>query len=33
MKFMTVEQILFIHLCPISETGGTQGICDLGRLE
>lgn len=32
MNFLTPEQILFLHARLISETGGSQGIRDLGLL-
>lgn len=32
MKYLTPEQILFLHARLISETGGSQGIRDLGLL-
>jgi death on curing protein len=33
MKYLTSEQILFIHARLIAETGGSHGIRDLARLE
>lgn len=33
MKYLTVEQVLFIHARLIEETGGSHGIRDLGLLE
>lgn len=32
MKYLAAEQILFLHARLISETGGSQGIRDLGLL-
>lgn len=32
MKYLTVEQVLFIHMRLLSETGGGAGIRDLGML-
>jgi death-on-curing protein len=32
MKYLTPEQILFLHARLISETGGSQGVRDLGFL-
>lgn len=32
MNYLTVEQVLFIHMRLISETGGGAGIRDLGML-
>ncbi len=32
MKYLTVAQVLFIHLRLINETGGGAGIRDLGLL-
>jgi death-on-curing protein len=32
MKYLAPEQILFLHSRLISETGGTQGVRDLGQL-
>ena len=32
MKYLTPEQILFLHARLISETGGSQGVRDLGLL-
>lgn len=31
--FLTVQQVLFIHARVIAETGGEQGIRDLGLLQ
>jgi death-on-curing protein len=33
MKYLTPEQVLFIHARVISETGGLHGIRDLSMLE
>jgi death on curing protein len=33
MKYLTAEQVLFIHARLIAETGGSHGIRDLARLE
>lgn len=33
MKYLTPEQVIFIHSVLISETGGTHGIRDLGLLQ
>lgn len=33
MKYLTAEQVLFIHARLISETGGSHGIRDLGLLQ
>lgn len=33
MKYLTPEQVLFIHSRLVSETGGAHGIRDLGMLE
>jgi death-on-curing protein len=33
MKTLTLEQLLELHVLVISQTGGSQGIRDLGRLE
>jgi death on curing protein len=33
MKYLTPEQVLFIHARLVSETGGSHGIRDLGLLE
>ncbi len=33
MKYLTPEQVLFIHARLIAETGGSHGIRDLGMLE
>ena len=32
MKFLTPEQVLFIHARLIAETGGAHGVRDLGLL-
>jgi len=32
MRYLTVEQVLFIHARLIRETGGSHGIRDLGLL-
>ena len=32
MKYLTPEQVLFIHARLVSETGGAHGIRDLGLL-
>ena len=32
MNYLTPEQILFLHARLISETGGSQGVRDLGLL-
>jgi death-on-curing protein len=32
MKYLTTEQILFLHARLLSETGGSQGVRDLGLL-
>lgn len=32
MIYLTAEQVLFLHARLIDETGGSQGIHDLGRL-
>lgn len=32
MKYLAAEQILFIHARLIAETGGSQGLRDLGML-
>ena len=32
MVYLTAEQVLFIHARLISETGGAQGVRDLGML-
>ena len=33
MKYLTSEQILFIHSRLIDSTGGTHGIRDIGLLQ
>jgi death on curing protein len=33
MKYLTPEQVLFIHSRLITETGGAHGVRDLGLLE
>ena len=33
MKYLTAEQILFIHARVVAETGGSHGVHDLGLLE
>lgn len=33
MKYLTTEQVLFIHARLISETGGEHGVLDLGLLQ
>lgn len=33
MTILTLEQLLELHALAISETGGSQGLRDLGRLE
>lgn len=33
MKSLTLEQLLELHVLVIQETGGSQGLRDLGRLE
>jgi death-on-curing protein len=33
MKFLTSEQVLFIHSRLVAETGGSHGVRDLGLLE
>ena len=33
MKFLSPEQVLFIHARLIAETGGAHGVLDLARLE
>jgi death-on-curing protein len=33
MKYLTPEQVLFIHSRVIAETGGIHGVRDLGLLE
>ena len=32
MSYLTVEQVLFIHMRLIAETGGSRGLRDLGLL-
>lgn len=32
MSYLTVEQVLFIHMRLIAETGGSPGLRDLGLL-
>lgn len=32
MKYLTVEQILFLHARLLTETGGSQGLRDLSML-
>ncbi len=32
MNYLTVEQVLFIHMRLLSETGGSPGMRDLGLL-
>ena len=32
MNYLTVEQVLFIHMRLIAETGGSPGLRDLGLL-
>ena len=32
MTYLTVEQVLFIHMRLIAETGGSPGLRDLGLL-
>ena len=32
MKYLTAEQVLFIHARLIAETGGSHGVRDLGLL-
>ena len=33
MKYLSAEQILFIHARLVAETGGSHGVRDLPRLE
>ncbi|HSQ17225.1 MAG TPA: type II toxin-antitoxin system death-on-curing family toxin [Anaerolineales bacterium] len=33
MKYLTPEQVLFIHARLVAETGGMHGVRDLGLLE
>lgn len=33
MKFLSAEQVLFIHARVISETGGSHGLRDIGLLQ
>jgi len=33
MNFLTLDQIVQIHVLVVDETGGSTGIRDLGRLE
>lgn len=33
MKYLSPEQVLFIHARLIAETGGNHGVLDLARLE
>lgn len=33
MTILTLEQLLELHALAIAETGGSQGLRDLGRLE
>lgn len=33
MRYLTVEQVLFLHARLIEETGGSHGIRDIGLLE
>lgn len=33
MRYLTVEQVLFIHARLIAETGGSHGVRDLGLLQ
>jgi death-on-curing protein len=33
MRYLTVEQVLFIHSRLITETGGTHGVRHLGSLQ
>ena len=33
MKFVTIEQVLQMHVLVVNETGGSTGLRDLGRLE
>ena len=33
MRYLTVEQVLFLHARLIAETGGSHGVRDLGLLQ
>lgn len=33
MKYLNVEQVLFLHARVIEETGGSHGVRDIGLLE
>jgi death-on-curing protein len=33
MKYLTIEQVLFLHARVIEQTGGSHGVRDLGLLE
>jgi death-on-curing protein len=33
MKYLTAEQVLFLHARLISETGGSHGVRDVGMLQ
>jgi death on curing protein len=33
VKYLTAQQVLFIHARLVSETGGSHGVRDLGLLE
>ena len=33
MKYLTAEQVLFIHARLIAETGGEHGVLDIGLLQ
>lgn len=33
MRYLTVEQVLFLHARLIEETGGSHGVRDLGLLQ
>ena len=33
IHYLTVQQVLFLHMRLIDETGGTQGVRDLGLLQ
>jgi death-on-curing protein len=33
MRYLTVEQVLFLHARLIEETGGSHGVRDIGLLE
>jgi death-on-curing protein len=33
MKYLTVEQVLFLHARIIEETGGSHGVGDIGLLQ